>query len=262
MPMPFVSTISQEASILSKQSSNLDNYRLLYSIKETDPNGEKFLITFVGPKILAFENYRFYLLKNSVTKPLQPNFFYRPDYLSYNEYSTINWWALLMYINDVPTLEDFTIPNVLVPSGASLLQMSRDLSANNLITQIVPLYNSTPPPTPPLFSRVSNDPTIPVSSTPSLQLSHPNLLSPYKENFVVDVVMARQRYIDLKFEPQKESIVLTINRNSNYFHGRHYSMIRPNRLTWDARKLSNGSGLTSVLVEGTKFEVSYNRKEK
>lgn len=254
MPMPYTQKISEEASILSRQSSNVDNYRLLYSIKEEDPDGETFLVKFVAPKLLAFENYRFYLLKNSVIKPLQPNFYYRPDYLSFEEYGTINWWALLLYINDVPTLEDFTIENILVPTGASLLEMSRGLTSRNLITEIVPLYDTAPPATPSLFSGVDNIPFfVPLSTTSTtLQLQ--------KEQFTVDVVMARQKHIDLKFEPKQDTLSLTINGNSNFKHGKHFIMTKFNRLTWDSKKINNGIGLTSILNEGTNFEVSYQRK--
>ena len=106
MSMPYVQTIDQEANVLVKLATDLDKYRRYYSLKEVDTD-ETIFVKFVAPKIIAFEDYRFYLLKNSDTKPLSPANYYRPDYVSYQEYGTVNLWAMLLFINDIPTIEDF-----------------------------------------------------------------------------------------------------------------------------------------------------------
>ena len=64
MSMPYVQTIDQEANVLVKLATDLDKYRRYYSLKEVDTN-ETIFVKFVAPKIIAFEDYRFYLLKNS-----------------------------------------------------------------------------------------------------------------------------------------------------------------------------------------------------
>ena len=79
MSMPYVKTIDEEASILSKYANDLDNFRRYYSLKETTPT-EEILIKFVAPKIIAFEDYRFCLLQNSVTKTILPSRYYRPKF--------------------------------------------------------------------------------------------------------------------------------------------------------------------------------------
>ena len=85
-----------------------------------------------------------------------------------------------------------------------------------------------------------------------------------REEFTVDVVIARQRCVDLQYEPVVNSLILKIKVQVNYIYGKHYLVTRGtignNRVTWDPRLITNGIGLTSVLVEGVEFEISYARQ--
>jgi hypothetical protein len=262
MSMPYVYSIKDEADILTKLSSDLDNFRRFYSLKEENVN-ETILVRFVAPQISAYEDYRFYLLKNSVKKPLAPNRYYRPDYVSYDEYDTINYWALLLFLNDIPTIEDFEVEEIYVPTPASLIEISNDILYKDLLHEIVPLTDLPPKPTSPLYSRVQVKPkyVIPTKSTVPFV---PSSLYYNRESFTIDVVLARQRYVDLQFEPVPNSLDLKVQDSPNFIYGKHYIMIRGNkgnnRLTWDSRLINNGVGLNSVLVEGVQFEISYARK--
>jgi len=262
MSMPYVYSIKDEADILTKLSSDLDNFRRFYSMKEENEN-ESILIQFVAPKISAFEDYRFYLLKNSVKKPLASNRYYRPDYVSYDEYETINYWALLLFLNDIPTIEDFEVEEIFVPTAASLIDVSNDILTKDLLHEIVPLTDLPPKATAPLYSRVQVKPKYVIPTTPVVPFI-PVTLYYNRESFTIDVVIARQRYIDLQFEPVANSVDLKVKDSPNFIYGKHYAIIRGskgnNRLTWDARQINNGVGLNSVLVEGVQFEVSYARK--
>jgi len=262
MSMPVVSVIDDEARILSKYSNDLDNFRRFYSLKEETPI-ESILIQFVAPKIVAFEDYRFVLLQNSRTEVLSPSRYYRPDYVSYDEYGTTNLWALIMFINNIPTFEDFVQENILIPSTTVISKISLDVLSKNLLTEIVPLTDYPPKPTVPLFYRQKSLPTF-KSETPIIPTFTPSDMYFFRESFTVDVVMARQRFIDLQYEAVPESVVIKVKDKPNYLYGKHYTMIKGSsgytRLTWDPRKITNGVGLMSVLVEGVEFEVSYARK--
>lgn len=231
-------------------------------MKEVNDN-ETIFVRFVAPKIIAFEDYRFYLLKNSETKPLKPVNYYRPDYVSFEEYDTINLWAMLMFINNVPSLEDFERETILVPTAQSILDVSRNVMARDLVHELVPLSDLPPKETPPLFSRVVNIPYHYIVETPKPTFTSSDMYF-YREQFTVDNVMARDRYVDLKFDPVPESLTFKVKDNPSYIYGKHYNLIRGsksnNRLTWDPKKISNGSGLMSVLVEGITFEVNYAKK--
>jgi hypothetical protein len=260
--MPYATTITEEASILSRYSNDLDNFRRYYSLKE-ETSDETILIKFIAPKIIAFEDYRFCLLQNSETKLLSPSQYYRPDYTSFDEYGTPNLWALLMFINNVPTLEDYSLENILVPTPTVISKIATDVVKRNLLTELVPLSDYPPKPTVPLFSRQIVMPLLRTQSQ-SIPLFTPADMYFIRETFTVDVVMARERYVDLQFEPVFESVVLKIKNGLNYLYNKHYLIIRGtsknNRLTWDPRKILNGIGLLPVLIEGIEFEVSYARK--
>jgi len=262
MSMPYVNTIGQEASILSRLSTDLDNYRRMYSLAETDSD-ETILIKFVAPSIIAFENYRFYLLQNSTTITIQANNYYRPDYVSYQQYDTINLWALILFVNNIPTIEDFDQEKILVPTRAAIIQVSRDILTKNLLTEIVPLYDFPPNPTPPLFfeEQTAAPALVPSQITP---VFIPKDMYFNRELFTVDVVMARQRYVDLQYEPVINSISFKIKDNFPVVYDVNYLVKKGtkgnNRITWDPRVIPNGIGLNSVLVEGVQFEISYARQ--
>ncbi len=260
MTMPHTKVIDDEAKILSKFSSDLDNFRRYYSMYEDSE--DKTYVRFIAPKIIAFENYRFLLLQNSVIKPLDPSKYYRPDYVSYDEYGTINLWALLLFINDIPTIEDFDVENILVPSKNIINYISKDILKKNLIEQLVPLHEYDPKPTVSLYSIRS---AVPPPEEPVVDFNYiAQNIDVIKENFTLTPIMARERYVDLQEEPIKESAVLRIEGHGDYIYNKHYTIIKGsikhNRLTWDPRKL-DGSGLVSVLEEGMNFEVEYFRKK-
>ena len=260
MSMPNTFTIDKEANVLIQLATDMDRYRRYYSMKEEHTN-ESIFVKFVAPKLIAFEEYRFYLLKNSETKPLSPVNYYRPDYVSYTEYGTINLWALLLFINDIPTIEDFDVENILVPTQKSILEISRNVLARNLVTELVPLTDLAPSATSPLFSRVKSLPFI--HDEPATPVLPPVNTYFMKETFTVDVVTARQRYVDLLYAPSPGSVLLQVPGGPNYTYGKHYTIIKGNkglnRLTWDPKLIPNGSGMISILIEGTEFQVSYYR---
>jgi hypothetical protein len=224
---------------------------------------EEIFIQFVAPKLFLFEEHRFALLQNSETKELEPDFYYRPDYLSYEEYGTTNWWPMLLFINDIPTIEDFNVPNVKIPNKDMISRLIDSAASRKTLQEIVPLYEIPPRPTSPLFAtkklvprEISNEPVTPPFTPTDVYFK--------REIHTVDIIMARRRYVDLEEEPVVESVVLRADGQPNFLKSKHYDIVKGsignNRLIWDPRRLSGGVGLVDVLVEGTKFEVEYARQ--
>lgn len=260
--MPRADTIGRESWRLSRLGTDVDNYRRFYSLLEKHPN-EEILVQFVAPKIIAFEEFRFYLLKNSVKKPLKPSNYYKPDYVSHEEYGTTNLWALLLFINDIPTIEDFAKEDILIPSKLSIAHITRDAVKRNLLEDIVPLHELPAKPTPSLFYKKKSVPQYNIE-VPDIPFQ-PTDMYFNRENFIIDIVTARQRYVDLEYAPVAETVVLNVKNEPNFIYGKHYYIIRGrsgmNRLTWDSRKIpSGGIGLVGTIVEETEFEVLYARK--
>lgn len=98
-----------------------------------DPNfyGERYktvngIYTFPSPTLEALDKNLYYLLKNSKEKEFDRKYRQRPDYLSFDEYGTVQLAQLLMYVNGVPTIEEFDLDKVVIPSYSSIIEMLRD----------------------------------------------------------------------------------------------------------------------------------------
>jgi len=229
----------------------------------SDTTRETIMIQFVAPKLFLFEDYRFTLLKESEIKPLSVDRYYRPDYVSYDEYGTINLWAMLLFINDIPTIEDFNVANIRVPSKGVILRLTDAATERKTLLEVVKLYDIPLLDTPPLFSKKKSIPNS-VTIENSLPSFTPSDMYFMRDSYTLDIVDVRNRYIDLSEEPVPESVVLNITGEPNYLKGKHYDIIKGkkgnNRLTWDPRRISSGIGLVDVMVEGAQFEVTYAKR--
>ena len=256
------STIHKEALNASKLASDIDGYRRTYSMKEISED-EEILIHFVAPKLICFEDYRFFLYQNSRTENLKPSFYFRPDYLSYEEYNTTNLWALLMFINDIPTIEQFNKSEILIPSKASITKISKDIVKRDIPNELVASYEIFVPETQKLFYAHPSLPTLTAPITTPVDFVSTDLYY-YKEQFTIDIITNKQRYVDLNYDPVIDSIQLKVDEQPTFIYNKHYSVIRNNgrlnRLTWDPRKIFNGKGLIDVISEGTEIEIQYARK--
>lgn len=254
-------TINQEALSSSRLASDVDGFRRRYTMKEVS-DIETISIEFVSPKIICFEDYRFFLLQNCTTELLNSKYYYRPDYLSYDEYSTTNFWNLLMFINEVPTIEKFKIDNVLIPSISAILKISKDVIQRNATQELVPINELFYPETEKLFYYKQPTPKLvaPINQLPPFV---PSNLYFYKESFTINIISAKQRAVDLKYTPVIDSVQIKVQNQPAFIYNKHYTIIKNNgvmnRLTWDPAKIQNGIGMVDVLSEGSILEVQYSR---
>ena len=51
---------------------------------------------------------------------------YRPDYLSYDEYGSVLLGQLLMFVNGVFTVEEFSLDKVVVPDFQAIVTICQD----------------------------------------------------------------------------------------------------------------------------------------
>jgi len=115
-------TIESESKKLSHLVVDLDKFRKRYFTTTSDG----FNIEFVSPLFYSFEKYRFYLLSKSLTFDLDQKYYYRPDYLSYDYYNVVSLWALILFINNVTSIDEFSISKVILPSYTSILNISAE----------------------------------------------------------------------------------------------------------------------------------------
>jgi len=84
------------------------------------------IFTFPAPTLETIDQNLYYLLKNATQKAFERKYVMRPDYLSFDEYSTVSLAQLLMYVNAVPSIEQFDLQEVIVPSLSAIIEMLKD----------------------------------------------------------------------------------------------------------------------------------------
>jgi alpha-L-fucosidase len=109
--------------------------RQLESLLDFEFYGNRFktennLYTFPDLNLETIEKNLFYLLRNSVEIDFELKYKYRPDYLSFDTYGTTILWELIMYVNEVFSIEDFNLIKVVLPSMDSIVSIFSDLYKN------------------------------------------------------------------------------------------------------------------------------------
>jgi len=84
------------------------------------------LFTFPSLSLWTIEKNIFYLLRDSVQKTFERKYLMRPDYLSFDEYGTTALAQLLMYVNNVSSIEDFDLDTVIVPTFETIVDICKD----------------------------------------------------------------------------------------------------------------------------------------
>lgn len=260
--------IGQEASVMSSVSSDVDLYRYKYRESEQQIDQSVVDISFVSPIFSVYEKHRFTLLKNSTIEQMIPRWRYRPDYLSYDKYETTAWWQLLLWINDVKSIEYFTMDTVIVPT----IDILDDIQNEAYFTGGYIDINEDKKHKKTLYTLHLN----PINNLEKIKLSNPSssdtltdLISSepkeetkfVREIFNLTIPMLRLRYVDLEKLPIEASIKMIANCRPNLIYNKHYKLIEDDnkslrRITWDP-EIINNAGLLFKLKENDSLEVQY-----
>jgi len=112
-------TIDNEAKQFSRSPFNIGRMGPKYKTVNE-------LFSFPAPELATIEKHVFFLLRNSSIEKFAPKYKYRPDYLSFDKYGTTVLWQLLLYINGVPSVEDFDMKEVVIPSIQAIIEINKD----------------------------------------------------------------------------------------------------------------------------------------
>jgi len=191
-------SIQYESSLLSKNELDIDNLRRKYLKKDADVG-----VYFVSPYLLGYEKYRQYLLKNSVLETLNISYHYRPDYLSYDLYGSTIFWTVILFINNIPSIEDFNVDSVYIPSFAAINLLSNLKENENAVIDLDQVASLVKP-WPKLY-----EPTV-RTKVDSEVIATPDLsLAPYKrDQFTINANDLSNEYVVLTAEPLVESVVV------------------------------------------------------
>jgi len=275
--MPY-SKVYEQSSNLQSLSSDIDKFRTGFITDEVEEDGSKINISFASPYFSTLEKYRYYLYSNCKTKILDKKNYYRPDYVSFEEYGTTNYWALILFINDIASIDEFVSDNILIPSVESLNRISGDnidLQYKSLgkskfdwidnrgILYMPPVTSQKPSDITSLFNTTRSDLKY-VDSTLVEQLNSSVNDLFVKEDFILDIPTLRLRYVDLKFEAVAKSVIVQIKNKKSVIYGKHYLLTtvdsEEKRLSWDPKVITDGVGMVFFLKELDHIQVSYVKK--
>ncbi len=83
-------------------------------------------VVFPSPTLWLLEKHLFFLQANSKKKKFDQKYIMRPDYLSFDEYNTVVLGPLLMYVNGIFCIEDFSLNEVIIPKLAYISEILVD----------------------------------------------------------------------------------------------------------------------------------------
>jgi hypothetical protein len=95
--------------------------------------GERFkteneLYTFPDPNLRTLEENLFYLLRNATELNFRPRYNFRPEYLSYDIYGTPALSQVIMFVNNIGSVEEFyNLPKVVIPSLDAITAILSDI---------------------------------------------------------------------------------------------------------------------------------------
>lgn len=263
-------SIRTEATENSASSINLDNFRSRY----TDSDEESGIsIIFPSPEIFAFNHNLFILLSEANKIAFKsPRWDQRPDYCSYDSYNTVIFWPLILYINQIDTMEDFVgLDYVLIPPFRTILEILKDKVPFNTPQELekpkvdasVRFYKLFPLDDKEEEKRQSekrmNEAFPEVTATEDPQYIEST------EEFLTTFDMMYLKYLDLAHIPAStSSITMYINDISIPLQfGYDYILLKNEigeyrRINWSTDKCVYGQGLEDILIfENIKIKIIY-----
>jgi len=251
--------IDEESKRFSLLLTDVDRYRIKYQTREVDAlTDTNIVIRFVSPVIFTYENFRYYFLKNSVIKEVSQKNFLRPDYVSYEEYGTTTLWSLLLFVNDIPTIEEFTVNNIYVPTIDSIYRVAREtiIDAPTVLKEVKNL-------SPSIYAKIfAKEQKVTIKEQdPFVVQQPPTNLYFVRQTFDITIPIASQQFIDLAVDAIPESIVFKIKDKPAFAYGRDYILMKDSaglnrRVSWSINDVT-GSGLVDVIDVGMILEIQY-----
>ena len=84
------------------------------------------IFSFPSPTLTTIEKNLYFLLRNSRTETFKGEYKFKPDYLSFDNYGTVILDQLLMYVNNIKTVEEFDLQTVVIPTFDAIVSILSD----------------------------------------------------------------------------------------------------------------------------------------
>jgi len=116
-----------ESDINYRAMYNMDTFRDMFRLKTfveyADSSVKSSDVVFLDFNDLFLDTHKLFLASRCEIKEFQSRWQYRPNYLSYDIYGTQSFAYLLLYMNDVVSVLDFTFDYVKVPMMSAIKEL-------------------------------------------------------------------------------------------------------------------------------------------
>jgi len=89
-----------------------------------------------SPSIWTLEQNYYFLLRHSVQKLFNKKYVMKPSYLSHDEYGTVILAPVLMYMNNVNSIEDFNMDQVTIPDLEAIVYITTGIFPDKKIKDL------------------------------------------------------------------------------------------------------------------------------
>lgn len=117
--MANIPTIDSESNLRVRVPYDLD-----FFTERLMTENEIFVLP--SPVMWVLKKNLFLLLKKSVRTQFKEKYKYKPDYLSDDEYGTVIIAPVLMYLNNIPCVEEFNMDYIYIPTKDAITDLCRD----------------------------------------------------------------------------------------------------------------------------------------
>ena len=268
-------TISSESYAFSNLITDLDNFRSRYL--ETDINTGKSVI-YPSSEIYAYEQNLFRLISDSTQVEFQTRWYMRPDYTSYDKYNTVTFWPLILFVNNIYSIEDYYgMDTVLIPPVDSIYDIIGTRVPKSEVTHINPFIYT---PGISMFQRRPLDEieqkrlqslnnletsTILEEEVPIDVSTKANTYTEQVDEFIMDSDILGLKYVDLRNVPINTSTVSLFVGNFKIPQKYGYDYVikkdinlQEKRVSWNSSDCYNGrSNLGNLIQSGTHIKIKY-----
>lgn len=105
------------------------NYRKKY-------NFTQYNLSVPSPVFSVLEKNKGYLLETADRKDLDSKYHGRPDLFCYDVYQDPGLYFVLLFVNDMFSMIDFSVDTIMVPTAARMMTVLRETEARNTFADI------------------------------------------------------------------------------------------------------------------------------
>ena len=114
--------------VIDKESENFKRMPIDFERMGERFKTENALFTFPDPNLRTLEENLFFLLRNATELVFKPRYNYKPEYLSFDVYGTPALGQVLLFVNNIGSVEDFyNLPKVVIPALDAITAILTDI---------------------------------------------------------------------------------------------------------------------------------------